>query len=395
MKSLSLSCSPLLLLLLTACSSSEGGDTAGPTVLPSSGGGGGEAGGAVIVGGTGGSGGSAGSEACVAKSEKAELIKQPVDVIVVADTSDSMGKVTNAIELNINTKLTDVLKSAKLDYRVVLIAGYGAGSQICVKAPLGGGTCDPIPAIPEQSPQLLHYDRSTGSKKLISTILATYASPDVHGLAPNGWGEFLRPDAKKVFLAFTDGESGPSGSSATFDTALLGLGSAMFGTVDDRKYVFHTFAGVALQTIPTDPWLPTDPIAPAGCGHPKAQNLQELSMLSGGLRYPLCKTDSYDSVFQAVADDVIEQVKVSCDLPFPTPPNGETLDPDTIQVVYTAGTGGEATFGQVKSQADCTSSTFFVDADTVHLCPDACANVQGDLQAELTVRFGCDVGLVK
>jgi hypothetical protein len=385
---------PVLLLLSTGCSGSDGGETAGPKEPPSTGGGGG-VGGGLSLGGSGGSSGAAGSTACAAQSAKAELTKQPVDIVIVADTSNSMGAVTNAIELNINTKLADTLKGAKLDYHVVLLAGYGGGSEICVKAPLGGGTCDPIPAIPAQSPELLHYDQSTGSKAFFSTILATYAKPDIHGLAPNGWGEFLRPDAKKVFLAFTDGESGPSGSSADFDAALLALGPTVFGTPQDRKYVFHTFAGVAAQADPTAPWLPTDPIAPSGCGHPKALNLQELSVLSGGLRFPLCKTNSYDSVFQAVADDVIDQVVVSCDLPFPTPPPGETLDPNTIQVEYAAGTGTSETFGQVKSEADCTPSAFYVDSSTVHLCPAACTSVQADPEAELTVRFGCDVGFVK
>jgi len=384
----------VLLLLSAGCSGADGGETAGPKALPGTGGGGG-AGGGLSFGGSGGTSGAAGSTACVAQSAKAELSKQPVDIIVVADTSSSMGAVTNAIELNINTKLADTLKGAKLDYHVVLIAGYGGGSQICVKAPLGGGNCNPIPPTPEQSPELLHYDHATGSKAFFTSILATYATPDAHGLAPNGWRGFLRPEAKKVFLAFTDGESGPSGSSADFDAALLALGPAEFGTPQDRKYVFHTFAGVAAQADPTAPWLPTDPLAPSGCGHPKAQNLQELSMLSGGLRFPLCKTDSYDAVFQAVADDVIDHVVVSCDLPFPTPPAGETLDPNTIQVEYAAGTGSSETFGQVKSEVDCTPTGFYVDSDTVHLCPAACTSVQADPDAELTVRFGCDVGFVK
>lgn len=388
---------PVLLLVGSGCSGSDGGETAGaqPTKKSSTGGSGGSGGTGLSLGGATGSGGSGGSTACAAQTAKAELKKQPVDIIVVADTSNSMGKVTAAIEQNINTKLADTLKTAQLDYRVVLVAGYGGGSSICVTAPLGGGNCNPIPGIPNLSPSLLHYDRSTGSKAFFSTILGSYNEADPHGLAPNGWATFLRPEAKKVFLAFTDAESGPSASSTDFDEALLALTPASFGTAEARNYVFHSFAGFASQTDPTKPWLPTDPIAPSGCGHPKALNLQELSMMTGGLRFPLCQTDHYDSVFQAVADDVIDKVVVSCELPFPTPPAGETLDPNTIQLEYTSGSGAAQTFGQVKSEADCDASSFYVDADTVHLCPEACDGVQADPQAAIQVEFGCDVGFVK
>jgi hypothetical protein len=35
---------------------------------------------------------------------------------------------------------------------------------------------------------------------------------------------------------------------------------------------------------------------------------------------------------------------------------------------------------------------FYIQADTIFLCPEACATVQGDPGAQLDVRFGCDVG---
>jgi len=390
------------------CAACSGGDDGGTEDNLAGGGGvatggtpgsggtsGGSGGGLSLGGGTSSGGTGAGGSACVAQSAKAELQKQAVDVIVVADTSSSMGAVTNAIELNINTKLIDTLETAKLDYRVVLLAGYGAGSAICVTAPLGGGNCSPVPAVPALTPRFLHYDQATGSGSFFTIILSTYNQADKNGFVKSGWSEFLREGSKKIFLAFTDAESGPSMSGAVFDQKLLALTPARFGTATQREYVFHTFAGVATPPNPSQPWLPTDPVAGAGCGHPKAQPLQDLSILSGGLRYPLCNTKSYDVVFKTIADDVVKKVTVSCEFPFPEPPAGETLDPDTIQIQYTPGTGGKETFKQVKSKAECTAGAFYVEGQKVLLCDEACSAVQSDPGAALAVEYGCDVGFVK
>ena len=378
-----------VLLLVAACS---GDDSVSFTAAGGSGGAASGAGGGLAIGGSPGSGGGA---ECVSQSAKAELTRLPVDVIVVADTSSSMGAVTSAIELNINTKLTDTLEKAQLDYRVVLIAGYGSGSAICVQAPLGGGKCSPVPKLPALSPKFLHYDQATGSSAFFSTILSTFTKPDAHGFAPKGWSAFLRDDSKKVFLAFTDAKSGPSTPGAQFDEQLLALSPAKFGTTDSRSYVFHTFAGVATPPDPTQPWLPSHPVVGSGCGYPKALPLQDLSILSGGLRYPLCSTQSYDAVFETIAKDVVTQVAVSCEFEFPKPAGGQTLDPDTIQIEYTQGGGAKQTFTQVKSAAECTASSFYVEGEAVLLCADACDAVQADEEASLDVTYGCDVGFVK
>lgn len=89
------------------------------------------------------------------------------------------------------------------------------------------------------------------------------------------------------------------------------------------------------------------------------------------------------------------KVTVACDFPFPTAPAGETLDPNTIQIEYTKGTGGSDLYHQVKTPAECDAGAFYVENDGVYLCPGACAAVQADSQASIDIKFGCDVGFVK
>jgi hypothetical protein len=82
--------------------------------------------------------------------------------------------------------------------------------------------------------------------------------------------------------------------------------------------------------------------------------------------------------------------------PTSTPPPGQALDPNTIELDYTPGDGSAVqSFSQVASPAECDGSSFYVDQETIILCPEACDVVQSDPGAAIGVRFGCDVGFAK
>src|SRR6185369_1939556 len=103
---------------------------------------------------------------------------------------------------------------------------------------------------------------------------------------------------------------------------------------------------------------------------------QGLSVLTGGLRFPLCDTTSYDAVFQAIAAGVIQGAKVGCDFPVPDAPPGKTIDPKSVVVQYTAGGVGNAVnFTQVADASACVPNGFFLDNMIIHLCADTCALV--------------------
>ena len=119
---------------------------------------------------------------------------------------------------------------------------------------------------------------------------------------------------------------------------------------------------------------------------------QALSMTTGGLRFPLCDTTSYDAVFQAIADGVVSGATIACEFPIPDPPPGETIDLATVVVEYTPGGGGAAQhFHQVASAAVCEPDGFYIEGPTIKLCPDTCSVVQADPEAKLGILFGCEV----
>lgn len=328
---------------------------------------------------------------CAAQSLQPEVQSQGVDVLVVVDTSNSMAEAIDAVEASINADFAAVLAASGVDYRVIVAGDYPPGEQldICITAPLSGTDCNPPPAVPAVTEVYKHYDAITGSGEFLANVVAWATTPDPHGLAPGGYIDFFRDGSRKIILAMTDGTSA-SGNTAggdAFDAQLLAFNPPVFGTPGDRQYVFHSIITMGVNNPPTAPWLPADPIQGEG------GSIQQVSIVSGGWRFPLSQAADFDVVFQEIAQDVVETTPIACEFPIPEPPPGETIDPDTIEVDFSPGGVPPAQpFHQVTGPGACEPDAFYIDSGIVFLCPDACALVQADAMAHLDVRYGCDVG---
>lgn len=384
------------------------------------GGSGGElAGGGGIFNPGGDDGGLDPDSACAAQSAEATLIKKPVDIIFVIDNSGSMGDDILAVENNINDNFINIIGASGVDYRVIMISDHGTngGESICVKAPLSTTTCMPVPGEPGQNPPIFYqYSLEIGSHNSLCHLLNAYNAtlPDDYGYAPNGWKDWLRTDALKVFVEVTDdgiscsyngstindGDNVNAGMTAAdnFDAALLALDPAQFGDATKRNYVWHSIIGVAENDPPTAAYLPADPIIDTKCSlggtasPGPGTGYQALSVKTGGLRFPICQNASFDVVFQEIAKGVIEGAQVACDFPLPKPPEGQMLDLNTVVVEYTVGGVGTPTkFKQVKNAGECVADSFYIESETIKLCPDACSVVQKDDKAKLAILFGCDI----
>jgi hypothetical protein len=255
-----------------------------------------------------------------------------------------------------------------------------------------------MPAITDR---FFHYDRQTGSGSMLNNIVAWYTEPDPWNLAPNGWSSWARPEAHKVILAITDALQMGNNTSPgdAFDSNLLAVDPAQFGNANARNYVFHTISGLRENDPPTEPWPPTEPIINNDCsgfsGKEPGQALQQVSVLSGGLRFPLCQYESFDVVFNVMAEGIVQGTPVSCSIEIPEPPPGEELDPDTLEVEYfPMGAEPGTLFHQVADLAACEPDAFYVEANEIVLCAATCTVVQADLSARLETRYGCDVGYV-
>lgn len=336
-------------------------------------------------------------EACVgttAEASPGEL--SPVDIIIAIDSSGSMNGEIDQVELNINENFADILGASGIDSRVILVADYPPGEKntICIRQPLSTDDCaDPLPDEPGHNPpSFFHYDTMVDSHDAFEVLLDSYAAGDEHGLLPDGWGAELRTEALKVFLLISDDR--PNETAGWFDDQLLALAPEQFGDASARRYIWHSIIGLAFKSPPpgSDPWLPTDEIVQEECepgSRSAAVRYQQLSVLTGGLRFPLCDNDSFDAVFQEIAAGVIDAVQLPCRLTPPEPPAGEALDLNGVVVVYTPGGGAPASLVRRDGADACASGGFYLDGSAITLCPSTCTEVHEDEQGRLDLHVAC------
>ena len=340
--------------------------------------------------------------ACASVKAEASLVKKPVDIIFVIDNSGSMSDEALAIQNNINKNFADVIEKSGLDFRVIMVTRHGKyngslSKAICVEKPLSTvASCANPPTQPGNNPgKFYHYSRQIESTDSFQRLLNTYngAEKDEFNLAPTGWSSWLRSDAFKVFIEFTDDNSDMR--APDFENKLFALTPKMFGNAMDRNYVWHSIIGLKQNSPATKAWQPADPVQSTICTgtdvvYGAGVDYQNLSITTKGLRFPICEYASFDAVFSQVAMGVISGAKVACDFPRPLPPGGQKIDLDSVQVEYTPmGAGSVTHFKQVPNQASCAPDSFYIDKDRIYMCPDACMTVQKDSKAKLEVLFDC------
>lgn len=425
-----------------ACSandSSGSGGAGGSSGFDASGATGGVSGTGAMDASSGGSGGSVSIDgatsdvispdaACDLQKYEATLKKKPVDIIFIVDNSCSMNAEAQGIEDNINVNFAQIIQTSGIDFRVILIAEHGPTSagSMCIEPPLSGGPCA-TPTVPSDTPPVnnapvfFHYDANDVESHdgwCKSFVWAT--QPDRYQLVPTGWLDLLRPDAFKSFVMISDdgvhcrygpppSESCSIAAGATnpcdyddtdstqgvvaalkFDTALQTLSPTHFGTPAKRNYVWHSIVGVVAK--PTgDAYEPTEPLVTTKCSSAVDTSFgnQQLSILTGGLRFPVCEGLGFDAVFKKIAEGVIEGAGIECEFPMPEPPPGKELDPATITIEFTPTSGPKLGFEQVGSAAQCKPNAFYIENDEIKLCPDTCTTVQADQNAKVDIFALC------
>jgi hypothetical protein len=348
-------------------------------------------------------------DTCATTSATPTLIRQPVDIILVLDNSGSMADELDAVEKNINLNFANILQQSGVDYRVILISRHRkdvraasgeSSTSVCVSSPLSGLAVCPGPK-PVLSDRFFQYSIKIESTDSFDQILATYNARDQKfDLTQLGWSEWLRPGAKKVFLEMTDDNAALPVD--TFLQKLTALSPSQFGTdAAHPAFVFHSIIGIQQKAPPTAPYAPDEPIQMATCsgGGDTVANAglayQDLSKRTGGLRFPICEFASYDSVFTAIANDVVVKAQLACDFDIPPASAGQALDLGKVAVAFTKGGASAPTqFGQAKTSADCEPNAFYIENNHIYLCPDTCSVVQADGAAKLDVLFTCQSTII-
>jgi len=340
-----------------------------------------DAGGDVDLGDAGGGGGPdlAGFDAappdlvCTGVEAMGTTVRLPIDVIVLPDESASMGPARDAVRDAMDTTFRTAMETAGIDYRVLWMG------RTTLPMLTAAGRITNYPAV----------SLGSGNGAMFKPVLDIYDS----------WAPTLRADAIKVFVHFTDATSGTgaaiTGYTGTFDQVLFARDAGLWGTAGAPRFSYNTFVGLTVNTPPEMPYLPADPLVSGSCSgsFTNPPTLQEIAQRTGGLRFPLCRFDLFNGVFQRIAESAIARAAVPCELVLPPPMGGMSIDESTVAVRYRTGSGGEEVLFRAASAAECSDTRFLLDGDRVTLCPTACARVTADADATLSVLSGCDPSL--
>lgn len=404
-----------------------------------------------------------GPPTCSGGTNSAAVKRRPIDVIVSIDNSMSMQAEIQSVQRRINDDLAQIIQDSGIDYRVIMVSRYGnvhirrqdggddftSSYSVCIGEPLSSLNCpidasDSTPKLAHNEPRFYHHSTDVGSRDMFCKLLDSFHTSDPlpstragwTPIAPNGWGEFLRPEALKIFVAVTDDApgldtGGTQGNcdSATgfsddvtgaeaFDRALRQLAPEQFGAYDaaapsvGRNYVWYSIVGMAGndESHPT-PLEPDEPIeslccrgdgdavacpvnsmaAPLSDGVRSGLAYQELSRMTGGLRYPICYSANFDDMFHAIATKVVESARVSCDFELL---NTGSFDIRSAEVLFRSDDVEQPmVFSQVPGVEDCGLYNWYIPggdpANGLTLCPSACATVQGVPNGRLSLEVGC------
>ena len=360
---------------------------------------------------------------CAGARGESTLESQPVDVILVIDNSSSMSGEIEAVIDRINNDFVRILEGEgdgpPIDYQIILISRHGPiglaangcdDHGVCIEPPLAGDVCDPV-GPPVLTDRFHQYSVCIDSEDSLRKLVATFdrSPPEWAGRfiesgyfddegrlttledVAGGWYLWLRPDASRVFLEITDDESHTD--SEDFVEWLYSEDPVFFGTEEEPNWIFHSILGISENTPPDDPWLPSDPIVTDRCegGRDAGVDYQELSIMSGGLRFSVCRNDNFNVIFRAIAEHVVAEATFPCRYSPEALPGSPPADFDAVIAVYEPGTGPERTLERASDREDCDSGgDYYVDRDAIQLCPDLCLEAIADRSATLSVIVGCE-----
>ena len=333
---------------------------------------------------------------CVALTEEAQGGLGPADVIFVIDNSPSLEDEIEQIRVKMN-EFSQTIWSNNINLRVVLVSclpgdcpspGGGGGDSwgICIDPPLGSEEgCEPIDTdgnVTDDSnpPSYTHIDIRVPSVKVLEWFLEYYSH----------FEDVLRPDITKHIVIMSDDTD--ETTAEAFNNAVLELGPLMEG------YIFHgIFAYYSKEdACEMDPVHPCcEFAAPGGEGGP----YKDLVDMTGGVSGDLCSQD-FTEVFEQLTGSVIDNVTLSCEWEIPDPPDGMTLDPGLVNVVYDDGQGESTLIGMVTNPDQCEDvehGWYYDNAfnpTMIYVCPQTCDWIQGANNSSILIEFGCETTII-
>jgi hypothetical protein len=290
---------------------------------------------------------------CAAISATAQGVPSPVDIVWIVDGSASMVDETLAVQENI-TQFAHAITTAGLDVHVVMLAG------VDIAGPTSLGM-DPA--------RYLYVPALVGSNDALLQLLTLHSQ----------YAPFLRPNAALHFVAVTDDESFLPAQDFKSEME----------TVAGKPFTFHAIASESADGLPCVGACGL----PIVCGAfaPGAQ-YYALAEQTSGQQISICTAD-WSMVFGSLQDAVIASAPLPCSYPIPTPPSGESLDAEKVNLEFVPpNASAPEVFPRAAAQAQCGDNrAWFYDdplaPTAIEMCPSACTAISAG--GSVQIKLGC------
>lgn len=297
-------------------------------------------------------------EPCASLSQVADVGEGLADIIFIVDNSGSMTEEAEFVQTQMNG-FSDQIQMSGIDYHVVLISSYpDEDNGICIDPPLGSGNC---PGDDTNLPVYRHVDEKVSSHDALERLILTHQE----------WKDSMRPDAVKHIVVISDDESDIG--SILFKSEFVALDP------DYDPFLFHAIV------------CPWECEQSDGIG----QVYMDLVGQTGGVLGDLCQQD-FQTVFDELAENVIQNSPLACQFDIPPAPMDQNLDPDLVTVELDDGNNNIESIPKVIDLADCMNHPdgwYYddpVNPTQILLCPQTCAKAQGYGMGTINMEFECD-----
>ena len=302
-------------------------------------------------------------EECASVTAGAEAKKLPADIIIVVDNSGSMAAEASAVQAELNDFSQQIIASG-VDVHVSLISSYpGDGHGICIDAPLGSGGC---PGSDDNLPLFNHVNQFVSSHDALQRVLQSYGE----------WGPSTREDATTHILVVSDDESNMSGQQFL-----------------DQFYALRPdYADLRLHAV----------VSMHNCSYAAdiGDTYINLGAQTNGVVADLCD-QNFGPVFDALSAEVIGGSLLPCEFAIPEPPEGESFDPDKVNVALDDGMGTVTTIPRVDDAGQCAfvaEGWYYDDPENpsaILMCEQTCGSFQGLEQGNVEIMFGCETKIAE
>ncbi|WP_169796459.1 vWA domain-containing protein [Chondromyces crocatus] len=326
--------------------------------------------GGFIIDPTSGSGASSGTgfTECATSSDAATLV--PLNMIIMFDRSGSMqsnnkwNSSTAALRAFIQSPEASGLRVALRFFPGTGCTGSSCNVNVCAQPAVDAAPLTSESAPTDAQEQLLisaiTSETPNGGDTPIFAALSGATLWAKNYVAAN-------PTEKAVVILVTDGE--PNGCNQN-SNAIAGIAEEAFTSAG-----IYTYA-VGLQG--------------------SAPNLMNLIADRGGTGQGIFIGAGANAEQELLlALQAIQGSQLACDFQMPQSNDGQMINPNQINVVYTSEGGNEQIIGQVSSESACgANGGWYYDNPqnpaTITLCPTTCQTAQGDNSGGIRIIVGCD-----